>query len=65
MEGCIIDNLVGSESWAIVTLSKIKKKCYLLRSCLVGAGRIMLSVLEQVIPAHGEVWSMHNADTHT
>ena len=41
---------------------KIKKECYLLRSCLVDAGRMLLSMVEQVfLPT--EVWLMHSADT--
>ena len=42
---------------------KIKEECYLLRSCLVDAGRMLLFMVEQVFLLMGEVWSMHNADT--
>ena len=46
-----------------MTPHKIKKECYLLRSCLVDAGRMLLFMAEQVFLLMGEVWSMHNADT--
>ena len=39
-----------------VTPYKIKMECYLLRSCLMGAGRMLCFIVE-------EVWWMHNADT--
>ena len=42
---------------------KIKKECYLLRSCLVDAGRMLLFMAEQVLLLMGEVWLMHNAGT--
>ena len=46
-----------------MTPYKIKKGCYLLRSCLVGARRMLLFMVEQVFLLMAEVWLMHNADT--
>ena len=46
-----------------VTSYKIKKECYLLRSCLVDTGRRLPFLAEQVFLPMGEVWSMSNADT--
>ena len=46
-----------------VTPYKIKKDCFLLRSCLVGARRMLLFMIEQVFLLMGEVWLVHNADT--
>ena len=45
-----------------VALYKIKKECYLLRSYLVGAGRMLLFMVE-VVFHEGEGWSMYNTDT--
>ena len=42
---------------------KIKKECHLLRHCLIGAGRMLLFMVEQVFLLMGEVRSMHNVDT--
>ena len=42
---------------------RIKKKCYLLRSCLVDGRRMLLFMVEEVLMPVGEVWLMHNADT--
>ena len=42
---------------------KIKKEYYLLRSCLVDAGRMLLLMAEQVFLLMAEVWLMTNADT--
>ena len=47
----------------IVAPYEIKKKCYLLRSYLVDAGRMFLLMVEQVFLPMEEVSSMHNADT--
>ena len=59
----IIDDLHNADLSANVvgrgTLYKIKKECYLLRSCLVDAGRILLFMVEQVFLTMGEAWSMH------
>ena len=41
----------------------MKKECYLLRSCLVDAGRMLLFMVEQVFLLMGEVWWMHNVGT--
>ena len=46
-----------------MTLYKIQKECYLLRSCLIDAGRMLFFMVEQVFVLMGGVWSMHNADT--
>ena len=46
-----------------VTFYKIEEECYPLRSCLVGAGRMLLFRVGQVFLLMGEVWSMHNGDT--
>ena len=46
-----------------VTPHEIKKECYLLRSCLVNACRMLLLMVKQVFLLMGEVWSMHNANT--
>ena len=46
-----------------MTPYKIKKECYLLRSCLVDARRRLFFMVEQVFLPMGDVWSMHNADT--
>ena len=43
-------------------LNKIKKECYLLRSCLIGTRRMLHFMAEQVFLPMGEVWLMHNAD---
>ena len=48
---CIIQiskDKVSSGSWVIAAPYKIKKECYLLRSCLVGARRMLLFMVEQV-----------------
>ena len=46
-----------------VTPHKLKKECYLLRSCLVDARRMLLLMVEQVFLPIEEVWSIqiHNA----
>ena len=45
---------------------KINKECYLLRTCLVGAMRMLLLMVEQVFLPMREVCSMHNVGTqHT
>ena len=46
-----------------MTFYKLKRKCYLLRSCLVGARGMLLLVVECVFVLMGEVWLNHNADT--
>ena len=46
-----------------MTFYKLEKKCYLLRSCLVGARRMLLLIVEWIFLLMGEVWLMHNADT--
>ena len=56
---CIIDNLHNPD----LAPYKIRKECYLLRSCLVDSRRILLFMFEQLFLLMGEVWSMHNADT--
>ena len=40
---------------------RIKKECYHLTSCLVGAGRMLLFMVEQIFLSTGKVLSMHNA----
>ena len=42
---------------------KIKKECYLLRSCLVDAGRMLLFMVEQVFLPREEAWLIYSADT--
>ena len=42
---------------------KIRKECYLLRSCLADARRMLLFVVGQVFLPKGEVWLMCHADT--
>ena len=42
---------------------KIKKECYLLRSCLVDARGMFLFLVDQVFLPMGKLWSMHNGDT--
>ena len=42
---------------------KIKKECYLLRSCPVDARTMLLFTVEQVFLPMGDIWSMQNADT--
>ena len=46
-----------------MTPYKIKKECYLLRSCLVNARRMLLFMVEQVFLPVEEVWliQIHNA----
>ena len=46
-----------------VTSYKIKKECYLLRSCLVNTRRMLPVMVEQVFLRMGAVWWRHNADT--
>ena len=46
-----------------MTPYKMEKECYLLRSCLVDAGRMLLFMVELVFLPMGEVWLIHNADT--
>ena len=46
-----------------MTPYKIKKECYLLRNCPVGARRMLFFMVEQVFLLLGEVCSMQNADT--
>ena len=48
-------------SWRIMWPYKIKKECYLLRSCLVDAKKTLLFMVEQVFLPMAEVWWMHNA----
>ena len=50
--------------WAIVTLHKIKKECSLLRSCLMGARRMLCFMAEQVFLPMSEVWLMPNCKIH-
>ena len=57
------DSLHNSDLSVTVVPDKIKKECYLLRSCLVDAGRIFLFMIEQVFLLMGEFWSIHNTDT--
>ena len=45
-----------------MTPYKIKKERYLLRSCLVDAGRMLLFTADQVFLLMVEVWLMHDAD---
>ena len=40
---------------------KIKKECYFLRSCFVGAKGMFYFMFEQVFLPMGEIWSMHSA----
>ena len=40
-----------------------KKECYLLRSCLVGARRTLLFMIEHEFLLVGRVRPIHNADT--
>ena len=42
---------------------KIKEECYLLRSCLDNARRMLLFMVEQVFPANGELLLMHDMNT--
>ena len=51
--------------WAIVTLCKIKKECSLLRSCLMGARRMLCFTAEQVFLPMKEVWLMPNCKIHS
>ena len=53
--------LTQSRSKYPVNRYRVKKECYHLRSCLVGAGRMLLFMVEQIFPSTGRVWSMHNA----
>ena len=46
-----------------MTPYKIKKECYLLSSCLVGARKMLFFMVEQVFLPMEEVWSKHNAGT--
>ena len=46
-----------------VTPHKIMNECYLLRSYLVNACRMLLFMVKRVFLLMGEVWSMHNLDT--
>ena len=46
-----------------VTSYKIKKKGCLLRSFLIGSGRMLLFTVEQVFLWMGEICFMHDADT--
>ena len=46
-----------------MTPYKIKKKCYLSRSCLVDTRRMLLFMAEQLFLPAGEIWLMHKADT--
>ena len=46
--------------WVIVTPYK---EGYFLKSCPVGAGRVLFFMVEQVFLPMGEVWLTHNADT--
>lgn len=41
---------------------KIKKECYPLRNCLVGARRMIMVYGRAGTSADGEVWLMHSAD---
>ena len=43
-----------------MTLHKIKKECSLLRSCLMGARRMLCFTAEQVFLPMSEVWLMPN-----
>ena len=40
----------------------IKKECYLVRSCLLGARRMLLFMVEHVFLPVGEVWLRQNAE---
>ena len=42
---------------------KIKNECYLLRSCLVDAGRMLPFMVEQVFLPMEEAWLIHSTDT--
>lgn len=46
-----------------VTPYKIRKECYLFRSCFVDARRMLLFMDEQGFLLIEEVWLMHNTDT--
>ena len=41
---------------------EIKKECYLFRSDLADAGRMLFFMVEQMFLLTGQVWSMPNAD---
>lgn len=49
----------GTKWEVIITPYKIKRKWYLLRSCLIGVRGTLHFLVEQVV--HGKVWSMYNA----
>ena len=55
---------MSSGPWVIVAPYKIKKECYLLRSCL-DAGRILLFMVEGKFLPKRKVWSMHNVARYT
>ena len=46
----------------LLTPYKMKQECYLLRSCLVDAGRMLLFMVEQVFLPRKEVWPTHYAN---
>ena len=60
-----LHNLASSGSWVIIARYKIKRECYLFRSCLLGARRILFFMVKQVFLLMGKIWSVHwyNADT--
>ena len=62
----IIDSLHNPDLTGILmgheTPYKIKKECFLLRSCHADARRMLFFMVEQVFLLMGEVWSMHNID---
>ena len=41
---------------------QIKEECYLVRSCLLGARRMLLFTVEHVFLPMGEVWLRHSAE---
>ena len=58
----IVESLHSPDLGVIVAPYKIRKECYLLRSCLADAGRMLLFVVGQVFLPKGEVQLMCNAD---
>ena len=65
---CVIDCLHNLDPSIILVDPgnplKIKKECYLLRSCLVDAWRMLLFMVEQVFLLM-EVWGMYNVDAQS
>ena len=59
----IVESLHSPDLGVTVAPYKIRKECYLLRSCLADARRMLLFVVGQVFLPKGEVWLMCHADT--